>query len=276
MIRLFLLLILIVESQSNPWPINPKSEKLWLGYGVSDYDAIYRGEKRIKFARDAGMSGKGVTNESLSLWYYKGLNLRDTFVFSTRYSKIGEFLPLQAPSVSKISDTYLGFKRSYHLGKKVAMAYEAGILLTGDYVADFVTAPGWGTTEFQFAWHWGKRLCRGQTLGFSSRYIYRKNSPPNGVKLDLDWSKQLNRKNFLRTFLSWDASVNGVTLFDASSGWKNFSFDRKNEMQLNLGAGLYHQVKKDLCAFVLVSRKLDGRNTDKANYSLMIGVGIDL
>ena len=110
------------------WPLGSDKSYLGINYSISEYNSIFQNRTEVNF------SPHEVTNESWDLSYYTGLNERDTFVMTTKYSNIGAFEPVPGPAVSQISDTYLGFKRTYKLGK-ISTAWELGYLIAGNYEA---------------------------------------------------------------------------------------------------------------------------------------------
>ncbi len=261
-------LFLAIYSQgfTNPWPMGEDNRHLTLVYAVADYNRIYQNDQQLMFDQNA------VTNESMTLYYLHGINARDTLVFSTRYSNIGAFPPLAAPENQGFSDSYLGVKRTVRTGA-ISAAWELGVLSADDYVANFVTAPGYGETEVHLAWYWGKICNVNDTIAFSARYIKRQNSPPNSAQLNLELGHRLNFRDSLRLVVLYDEAFGSVNLLDAGSGWRFWNFHEKDESQLIGGLGFARQINPDWDWNVLVSHKFDGRNTDASDVSYNFGVG---
>lgn len=248
------------------WPLGSNKSYLGINYSISEYNSIFKNRTQVNF------SPEKITNESWDLSYYTGLNESDTLILTTKYSNIGAFEPVPGPAVSQVSDTYLGFKKTYKLGK-ISAAWELGYLITGDYQSDRITSPGYGESELNFAWHWAKILTSSDFYSVSARYRKRANAAPNAVQLNFEYGKKLDNKHNARFLIFYDEQLSGVNLFDPSSGWINFSFHRKDESQLIGGVGFSRKLNSTWNLNFLIAHKFEGRNTDASDRSISIGIG---
>ena len=248
------------------WPLGPDKSYIGINYSISEYNSIFQNRTEVNFSPDK------ITNESWDLSYYSGLNERDTFVMTTKYSNIGAFQAVPGPAVSQISDTYFGFKRTYKLGK-ISTAWEMGYLIAGDYQADKITSPGYGESEINFTWHWSKISGVSKFYSASIRYRKRANIAPNALQLNFEHGKRIDDKNTARFLIFYDEQLSGVNLFDPASGWTDFTFHGKDESQLIGGIGLSHKLNRTWNLNFLIAHKFEGRNTDASNRSISIGVG---
>lgn len=249
-----------------PWPMGRDNGYLGLSYSVSDYNSVYANDKQIR------LSDHKVTNEAWDLYYLMGVNEKDTLIFTTKYSNIGAYDVVPGPKVSQISDSYLGFKRSYRTGK-ISAAWELGVMIPGDYAANLFTSPGYGETEINLAWHWAKILDSISSYSFSARYRKRSNEAPNAAQLTFEYSRRLSNVYQGRFILHYDEQFSDINVLDPASGWVDFVFHRKDESQLIAGLGLSRKISRNMNMNFLISRKFDGRNTDAADRNISVGIG---
>lgn len=263
----FLSLVSFHAVQACPWAIGRSNGYLALNYSLSDYNRLYVND------RQTFVDAQKVTNEAYDLYYSYGLNHRDTLIVTTRYSNIGAYTPVPGPKVAQISDTYLGFKRTYRSGM-ISVAWELGVLSAGDYAANLSTSPGYGETEFNLAWHWAKIFNSGEIFNFSARYRKRNNLAPNAAQLMFEHSRRISDLYRGRVLVFYDEQFSSININDIGSGWVDYSFHRKDESQLIAGIGLSRKLTSNMNLDLMVSHKFDGRNTDAADRNISIGIGI--
>lgn len=259
--------LVVCNAIACPWPMGRDNGYFGLSYSVSDYNSVYANDRQIR------LSDHKVTNEAWDLYYLMGVNDRDTLVFTTKYSNIGAYDVVPGPKVSQISDSYLGFKRSYRTGK-ISAAWELGVMIPGDYAANLFTSPGYGETEINLAWHWAKVLDSSSSLSLSARYRKRSNEVPNAAQLTFEYGRRLSELYSGRFILHYDEQFSHVNLLDPASGWVDFVFHQKDESQLITGLGLSRKINRNTNLNFLISRKVDGRNTDAADRNISVGMGI--
>ena len=90
------------------------------------------------------------------------------------------------------------------------------------------------------------------------------------IVVNFDYTRVLDPKWSLRLFGNFIRSIGGVNLFDASTGWTNFSFHKKDEMRLVFGTGVTRNFNDLWSLSVNVAHLFDGRNTDASDSSLAI------
>jgi len=263
---LLIFTILVSPLFANPWASGRGNRYFSLSYSTANYDRIYLNDKQFHF------SNQEVTNESWDMGYYYGMNDRDTLILTSKYSNIGAFAPIPGPGTSQWTDTYLGMKRTYRSGK-ISQAWELGYMSPTNYDAKTITAPGYGESEIVAAWHWGKVNNMSNFISFSARYRKRDNAAPNAAQLSFEYIKKIKEKLTGRVIAFYDEQFSAVNLFDAMTGWTNFSFHRKDESQLIGALAFAYKLKPGLDANFQIAHKFDGRNTDASDRSITVGLG---
>ncbi|PCJ17715.1 MAG: hypothetical protein COB02_12925 [Candidatus Cloacimonadota bacterium] len=259
---------------ANPWFSGKDKGSYALSYIKSDYDRIYRIDKQIHLNTSINES---VTNESFLLETDFGLNSRDTFIFTTIYSNIGSFTngaprDLFGPAYSGISESYFGLRRNYR-NREIAMSMELGLYLSGDYKADAITAPSFGSDALALTWHWGLLLSPDSQFTTSIQYrYYMDNSVSDKYFINSSYVKEFKKDWLYNIFGMFTNSMGGVNLGDVNSGWTKWSFHKLDEMRLQFGLGLTHNLNEDWAISCNMSHLFDGRNTDASDQTLSITI----
>ena len=264
----------LINTYANPYPLGDGRSYLGLGYSVHEYDRFLAGKNVITgpFA-----SGLKIKESAYALTYEHGLNKRDTFIFNSKYSDVeGNGLPQAiAPgnSFTGISDTYIGWKRNIKADWS-ASAFEIGVLISDDYEAKSLVAPGKGTSGLALSYYWTTSLSERSILGSTFRYAYHNNKVPNNFLMHIELYHQINQEWSLRFFGSQLITMGGPTIGQPSTGWVGpASFHVVDEERQILGFGVIHEVNEDWSLSATLSGKIAGKNTDNSHTTLTIGVG---
>ncbi|MBT3785578.1 hypothetical protein HOF92_11420 [bacterium] len=272
--RILLFFLILTSLRASPWPLGENNRYLSLIYGIAEYDQLFFNRRRVAMSSH-GHTGKGIPNESLSLHFQTGLNIRDTLLVSVQASNIGPMLDLGGPKHQGFSDAYIGFKRNTKYGK-ISQGYELGYLLPGSYQEEAITSPGYGAHEIHATWHWAKAYSRKSALIAAIKAKIKAGPVPHSLGLTLQYQRRLNNGWNAQFLFSAEDAFGTVNLFDTSSGWPqgtNTAFHEKDEFQKFVGLGISKSLREDLNLFWLAAHKISYKNTDASRISHTLGVG---
>jgi hypothetical protein len=256
---------------ADPYPIGKGAGYAALLHSQSSYNGIYKG-RQFRHFTDEGLSGTGIQNEALSLYLYYGISNKDTLVLDSKYHNISDFPEFGAPAFEGLSDTYVGWKRTYRYGRD-SEAFEIGFRGSSSYDAGKVTAPGKGSTDAVLTWHWARVLDERQNLSLTLKHEFR-DPVPDGYGAQLSLARTLSKDATLRLFFGVEKDREGVILFGQGfTNPPNTNFDFKREMSQVAGLSFSHRIGPEWNILGSLAFKLDGENTDAAPRSISVGLG---
>lgn len=256
---------------ADPYPIGKDQGYVGISYASSEYSGAYSDKTRFHFSSLVG-SGADIQNESLNLYALYGISRRGTLTLHSTYHNMSSFPWFQAPGYEGLSQTYLGYRHTYRLGR-TSESLELGVRLSDSYRAGVVTAPGKGSTDFVGKWDWARVMDERHTLGLTLRYESRDPVPDVGA-LQIHWTRQLSKNAALQMFYNYEKFREGVVLL--GNGFTlppNSNFDQIQEMNQFTGIGLSHNIGPDWNFQATLAFRLDGENTDASRRSLSFGLG---
>ncbi|MBW7875760.1 MAG: hypothetical protein H3C47_07220 [Candidatus Cloacimonetes bacterium] len=256
---------------ADPYPIGKGTGYVAFLYSQSFYNSIFLG-RNFRHFTDLGLSGTGIQNEALSLYLYYGISDKDTLVLDSKYHNISDFPEFGASDFEGLSDTYIGWKRTYRYARD-SQAVELGVRGSRNYDAGKVTAPGRGSTDAIVTWHWARVLDERQNLGLTLKHEFR-DPVPDGYGAQLTFSRTLSSDATIRMFFGVEKDRDGVNLFGPGfTALPNTNFDFKREMVQVAGLGFSHRIGPEWNILGSLAFKLDGENSDAAPRSLSFGIG---